>query len=192
MKLPVCIIDLESDILCPSCQEKLDRGTINEFDIEFSRWLLDKSREYPEIQGIHLLRAIRVEGKIVLVVKKKTAQALTEIDELMDEIRETYGEVLILEGPAKLRTIVRILIAPAIEVGINSLYLPDGTRESIVVLREIDRGRISYSKDELRAIASAVTGEEVLFEFQDEREKKEEESVPDILDEKLAKFTRRF
>ncbi len=191
MKLPVCVIDLESDILCPSCQDKLDRGAIDRFDIEFSRWLLDKAEEYPILRNAYVLRAIRLRGKIVIVVKKKTSHIFTDNERLMEEIKEKYGEVLILEGPAKLRSIIRTLIAPAIEVGINSLYLPDGTRESIVILREIDRGRILYSKEELRAIASAVTGEEVLFEYQDEREKKEE-PVPDILDKKISEFTRRL
>lgn len=191
MKLPVCIIDLESDILCPSCQEKLDTGQISNFDIEFSRWLLQKSKEYPELADLHLLRAVRVDGRLILIVKKKSRDVLLALEDLMEEIREQYGEVLILEGPAKLRTIVRKLIAPAIEVGINSLYLPDGFRESIVVLREVDRGRIPYTKEELRQIVSAVTGETVLFEYQDEREKKEEEQVPDVLEKKIQEFTRK-
>ena len=147
MKLPVCIIDLESDILCPSCQEKLDTGQISNFDIEFSRWLLQKSKEYPELADLHLLRAVRVDGRLILIVKKKSRDVLLALEDLMEEIREQYGEV--------------------------------------------DRGRIPYTKEELRQIVSAVTGETVLFEYQDEREKKEEEQAPDVLEKKIQEFTRK-
>ncbi|MHA1807758.1 MAG: hypothetical protein ACTSX2_09355 [Candidatus Thorarchaeota archaeon] len=189
MKLPVCIIDLESDFLCPSCQDKLDHGRINQFDIEFSKWILKRAKEYPDLEKLNLLRAIRIENRLVLVVKKSRDILLSNSD-LMEEMEEEFGEVLILEGPAKLRTIVRRLIAPAIEVGINSLYLPDGFRESIVMLRSEDRGRIPYSKEELREIVSAVTGESVIFEYQDEREEKKREDVPDVLEERLKGFSK--
>ncbi len=191
MKLPVCIIDLESDLLCPSCQDKLDSGQISDFDIEFSKWILEKAKEYPELNDLNLLRAVRVNGRLVLVVKKKGRELITSNEDLMEELEEQYGEILILEGPAKLRTIVRRLIAPAIEVGVNSLYLPDGFRESIVMLRSEDRERISYTKDELRQIVSAVTGESVLFEYQDEREEKKRDDVPDVLEDRLRGITRR-
>ncbi|MCF2135830.1 MAG: hypothetical protein K9W43_01195 [Candidatus Thorarchaeota archaeon] len=190
MKLPVCIIDLESDFLCPSCQDKLDRGRIDQFDIEFSKWILERAKEYLDLDKLNLLRAIRIENRLILVVKK-SRDILLANTELMEEMKEKFGEVLILEGPAKLRTIVRKLIAPAIEVGINSLYLPDGFRESIVMLRSEDRGRIPYSKEELREIVSAVTGESVIFEYQDEREEKKREDVPDVLEDRLRGLSKR-
>ncbi len=190
MKLPVCIIDLESDFLCPSCQDKLDRGAISEFDIEFSKWILERAKEYPELDRLNLLRAIRLDDRLVLVVKK-SREILLENEDLMNELKELYGEVLILDGPAKVRTVVRKLIAPAIEVGINSLYLPDGTKESIVMLKTEDRGRIPYSKEELRQIVSAVTGESVLFEYQDERKEQLREDVPDELGKRLRGLPRR-
>ncbi|MFW9965712.1 MAG: hypothetical protein ACFFEA_01025 [Candidatus Thorarchaeota archaeon] len=188
MKLPICVFDIESDMLCPNCQERLDRGDITDFDIKFSKWLLDKSKEYPEIDDLHLLRAIKSNGRLVLVVKKNYKDRLLETEGLMNEVAESYGEVMIFEGPIKLRKIVRKLIDPALEVGVNSLYLPGGTKESIVMLKPEDRDRISYSKEDLRKIVSAVMGESVLFQYQDERAEKEESTGDDIFGEKLKEF----
>lgn len=188
MKLPICVFDIESDILCPNCQERLDKGELTDFDIEFSKWMLEKSKEYSELANLNFLRAIKSEDRLILVVKKKGKDSLLRIEGLMSEMHETYGEPMIFESPIKLRKIVRTLIDPAIEVGVNSLHLPDGTRESIVMLRAEDRERIQYSKNELREIVSAVMGESVLFQYQDERIEKEEEPVDDEFDEKMMQY----
>lgn len=189
MRLPVCVFDLESDMLCPSCQDRFDAGEITEFDVKFSKWLLEKSKEHPGLENVNLLRAIKTGDLLILVVKKKSKTVFTEDEALLTELDETYGKYLIVEGPAKLRTIVREMITPAIEVGVNSLYLPNGFKESIVMLRAEDRERIKYSKEELRAIVSAVTGESILFQYQDERLEKEEESGHDEFGEKLREFS---
>ena len=188
MKLPVCVFDIESDMLCPSCQERLDRGEITEFDIEFSSWLLGKSKEYPGIDSLNLLRAIKTDERMILVVRKKNKEMLLANEGLMNEITESFGDVMIFEAPIKLRKIVRKLIEPALEVGVNSLYLPGGTKESIVMLKPEDRDRIAYSKEELRKIVSAVIGESVLFQFQDERIEKEEDTSDEIFEEKMKEF----
>jgi len=176
-------------MLCPNCQERLDSGKITSFDIDFSKWLLTKSKDYPELDDLTLLRAIRTPDLMILVVKKKNKELLLENDEIMEAISKSYGKTMVVEGPTKLRTIVRELIHPAVEVGVNSLYLPNGFKENIVMLRPEDRGRIKYSKEELRAITTAVTGESVIFQYQDDRIVKEEESETDVFGEKLREFS---
>jgi hypothetical protein len=187
MKFPVCRFDLESDILCPNCQEKLDKGEITRFDVEFSKWLIMREKEYPALADVQLKRAIRVSNRLILIVKKKQKDIFLSAEPLLAEIAETFGEVLVFDGTPKLRNVVRMLIAPAIEVGVNSLYLPDGFKESIVMLRTEDREKIPYSKEELREITSAVLGETVIFQFQDER--LEKEKPVDQFDEKMTELS---
>ncbi len=189
MKLPVCVFDIESDMLCTSCQERLDRGIITDFDVEFSTWILSKSKEYPAIEDLDLRRAIRTKERLILVVKKKNKKVLLASEGLMNEIAESFGDVMIFEAPIKLRKIVRVLIEPALELGVNSLYLPGGTKENIVMLKPEDRERITYSKEDLREIVSAVVGESVLFQYQDERIEKEEDSGDLVFEEKMREFT---
>lgn len=188
MRLPVCTFDIESDMLCPNCQARLDRGEITEFDIEFSKWLLEREKEFRLLENLNLQRAIKLDGRIILIVKKNSREILDVQEDLMSDIKDSYGETFIIEGPPKLRRIVRSFIQPAIEVGVNSLYLPDGSKESIVMLREEDRNRISYTSDELRTIVSAIMSESVFFEFQDDRQrppKEKEEDKEDIFDQKM-------
>ncbi len=182
MRLPVCNFDIESDMLCTNCQARLDRGEITPFDIEFSKWLLGKEKQHPNLEDFHLLRASKVANRLILVVKRNTGNLLLVDELLVQEIEEQFGELTIIEGPAKLRKIVREFIQPAIEVGVNNLYSADGTKESIIMLREEDRERIKFTTDELRAIVSAVMGESVLFEYQDERKKHGQDKELDEFD----------
>lgn len=189
MRLPVCNFDLESDMLCPNCQARLDRGEITQFDIEFSKLMLKKEEEHPSLENLTLLRATRAGSRLILVVKKKNKELLLSEESLVEELNERFGELIVIEGPVKLRTIVREFIYPANEVGVNSLYSPDGTKENIVMLREEDRERIKYSKDELRNIISAIMGESVLFEYQDDRRKAaKEEEVKDEFEQRMKEL----
>ena len=193
MRLPVCNFDLESDMLCTNCQARLERGELKHFDIEISKWLLERDKTYPNLEDFTLLRAARVRGdKIVLVVKKRGRDLILAEKALIAEITEHFGEPIIVEGPVKLRRVVGDFISPAKEIGINSLYLPDGSKESIVMLRAEDEERLSYSVTELRHIVSAVMGESVLFEFQDDRVKPEkDDEAPDEFDQRMDEMGKR-
>ena len=191
MRLPVCNFDIESDMLCTNCQAKLDRGEITHFDIEFSKWLLEKEKQHPNLEDFHLLRACKAANRLILVVKKNNGRMLLSDDLLTQEIKEQFGDLIIIEGPIKLRKVVREFIQPAIEVGVNSLYSADGTKESIVMLREEDRERIKYSTDELRSIISAVMGESVLFEYQVEKKQQEQDGAPDEFDKRMKELSHR-
>ena len=132
MRLPVCNFDLESDMLCTNCQARLNRGELTHFDIEFSKWMLEKEKEYPNLVDFTLQRAAKAGNRLILVVKKRSKELILSEEALVSEMTEQFGEPLIVEGPTKLRRIIREFIHPANEVGVNSLYLPDGSKESIV------------------------------------------------------------
>jgi hypothetical protein len=179
-------------MLCTNCQARLERGELKHFDIEFSKWMLEREKDYPSLVDLTLLSASRVGEKIVLVVKKRGKDLILAEEALVNEMTEHFGEPIIVEGPVKLRRVVREFIYPANEVGVNSLYLPDGSKESIVMLSDDDRERISYTTDELRLIVSAVMRESVLFEFQEDRLKTEkEEDAPDEFDQRMEEMGKR-
>ncbi len=192
MRLPVCTFDLESDMLCTNCQARLNRGELTHFEIEFSKWMLEREKEYPGLVDLTLQRAAKAGDRLILVVKKRSKELILGEDELVNEMTEQFGEPLVVEGPTKLRRIIREFINPANEVGVNSLYLPDGSKESIVKLRDEDRDRISYTTDELRLIVSAMMGESVLFEYQEEgiKTEKDDESS-DEFDQRMEELSRR-
>jgi hypothetical protein len=179
-------------MLCTNCQARLERGDLTHFDIEFSKWMLEKDKDYPTLTDLTLQRAARAGDKIVLVVKKRGRNLILAEETLVNEMTEYFGEPIIVEGPVKLRKVVREFIHPANEVGVNSLYLPDGSKENIVMLRIEDKERIPYTIDELRLIVSAVMGESVLFEFQEDRITTEkDDEAPDEFDQRMEELGKR-
>jgi hypothetical protein len=179
-------------MLCTNCQARLERGDLTHFDIEFSKWMLEKDKDYPTLTDLTLQRAARAGDKIVLVVKKRGRNLILAEETLVNEMTEYFGEPIIVEGPVKLRKVVREFIHPANEVGVNSLYLPDGSKENIVMLRIEDKERIGYTIDELRLIVSAVMGESVLFEFQEDRITTEkDDEAPDEFDQRMEELGKR-
>jgi len=191
MHLPVCVADLDSDILCSDCQKKLDSGQITQFDVDFSKWILTRQEQFPAIEDLTLFGALNVSSRLVLVVNKKGRDILLSLPDLLEELRATYGEVVILERPANLRKLVRELIHPAIETGVNSLYLPDGSRENVVMLRAEDRPRIGYSLEDLRRIVTAVMEEQAIFQYQEEGTPKKSKAPSDDFEQRMKDFTRR-
>jgi hypothetical protein len=191
MRLPVCVTDLESGVLCSSCQGKLNKGLITEFDVDFSKFMLTKQEHFPGIQDITLFRALKTSTKLILVVNRKSKDAILSLPDLVEEMRAAYGEVAILERPTALRKLVRELVYPAIETGVNSLYLPDGSRENIVILRAEDKTKIEYTLEELRQIVSAVMEQQAIFQYQEEGVPQKQKTPSDEFDKKMKDFTRR-
>jgi hypothetical protein len=152
---------------------------------------MEREKDHPNLDNLTLLRATRIEGRLIVVVKKKGKDLFLAEESLVSELAAKFGEVMVVEGPPKLRPVIQEFIHPASEVGVNSLYLPDGSKESIVMLRGEDRDRIQYSNDELRVIVSAIMGESVLFEYQDDRLRTEEEETPDEFDQRMDEMSQR-
>ncbi|MCG3221629.1 MAG: transcription elongation factor NusA, partial [Candidatus Heimdallarchaeota archaeon] len=44
MKLPICLIDAQTNTLCRKCKQLYREGKINDIDIELSKILLDLSK----------------------------------------------------------------------------------------------------------------------------------------------------
>jgi hypothetical protein len=79
-------------------------------------------------------------------------------------------------------------------IGINiTKGLGAGAKPSIgQASAEEDRERIKYGKDELREIISAIMGESVLFEYQDDRRRQEPEiDEHNEFDEKMKSLSER-
>jgi nitrate reductase NapAB chaperone NapD len=153
--------------------------------------MLLKQEQFPPIEDVTLFRALRVSSKLILVVNKKSRDALLSLPDLVEEMKAAYGAVVILERPTTLRKLVRDLVHPAIEAGVNSLYLPDGSRENIVVLRAEDKPRIAYSLEELRQIVSAVMEEQAIFQYQEEGIPQKPKAASDDFDRRMKDFSQR-
>jgi transcription antitermination factor NusA-like protein len=164
--MEVCRFCLKSGILCPKCQSKLVMGEISKTDIEVGRLLISLECTYPSLQGVSLHKAVEVDHVLALIVGKgEVPQLLSHGGRIVKAIGEKTGKkVRLLEYGVDERKFLEDLFAPLRIIAINTIWLPDGSQETRVVVRK--RGRKPPLKVEVfKRLAQKVRGITLRVEF---------------------------
>ena len=88
--------------------------------------------------------------------------------ELIDWLKKTYeiDELILIEKTKKPRPVVEGLIAPLKVLSLNEIFLATGEIEFKAVLREDDRDKILFTKEELEDLIYEMTGNVTRIEYQ--------------------------
>lgn len=168
MKTPICEVCLKSGILCPGCQQKLDKGEVSELDVKIARALYKASLRSKEIKDIRFDRSIVVNDLVILVVDRKDAPLLTGkggkvVKSLGTQIKMN---VRVLGDLHNLRGVADDLVRPARLLGVNTVYSTDGTtRHKIRIARE-DAQKMPLGLGDFQALIARLTGQEVTTVFE--------------------------
>jgi len=165
----VCHFCLKSGILCPKCQAKLRQGEISETDLKIGRLLLSFESTYPNLQDIHYHKAVETDGILALIVGKgDVARLLSHGGKILRALNEKTGKsIRILEYGADDRKFLEDLFAPLNIITINTIWLPDGSQETRVILRKRGRKPPALNAAALKMIAQKVRGITLRVEFAD-------------------------
>ncbi|MDD1764536.1 MAG: hypothetical protein LUQ46_00785, partial [Candidatus Methanomethyliaceae archaeon] len=68
MKTPICFFCAKSGVLCPRCQEKLDKGDVTEADVEVSKWFIDYEAKNPQLKDYVIHRTVKVPKMMIIMV----------------------------------------------------------------------------------------------------------------------------
>jgi len=148
LKLPICLVCLKSGILCQSCQSKLDRGEIDELDIEIGRIFLEMESKFSMIKNATFYKAIDTGKDIIILVKsdKRILRPVwNRISKLMSE--KLKKQVRIVEKTSSIRRLAEQVLSPAKVKGVNIIWLPDGSRENYIRISKQDVNRLRISKE---------------------------------------------
>ncbi len=164
----VCHFCLKSGILCAKCQAKLKQGEISETDLEIGRLLLSLESSHPLLQEIKFHKAVETDGVLALIVGKgDVARLLSTGGKILRSIGEKTGRsVKILEAGIDDRKFLEDLFAPLNIITINTIWLPDGTQETRVILRRRGR-RPRFDVGAIKDLAQKVRGITLRVEFAD-------------------------
>jgi len=165
----VCHFCLKSGILCPKCQAKLRLGEISETDLKIGRLLLSLESTYPALQDIYYHKAVETDGTIALIVGKgDVARLLSHGGKILRALNEkTEKSIRVLEYGADDRKFLEDLFAPLSIITINTIWLPDGSQETRVILRKRGRKPPALNVAALKQIAQKVRGVTLRVEFAD-------------------------
>ena len=169
MKMGLCSFCLKSGILCQKCLAKVKSGEVSELDLKIARLLLSLEEKYPALQNVYFHKAVDADGTLALVVGPGDVPRLLgyggKIIRALGE--ETGKSVRVLEHGVDDRKFLEDLFAPASIMAINTIWLPDGSTETRVILRRRRGMHSPFDVKALKEIASEVRNITLRVEFAD-------------------------
>ena len=137
MKTELCSFCLKSGILCQKCSAKVKAGEITELDLKIARLLLSLEGKYLSLQNICFYKAVSVGKTLAILVGHGDVPRILGdggkiIKALGDETRKS---VRVLEYGVDDRKFLEDLFMPLSILTINTIWLPDGTTETRVILK---------------------------------------------------------
>lgn len=124
MKLPICLIDAQTNTLCRKCKQLLREGRISDIDIEISKILLDLSSTERDIKNIAFYSAIELDEVVIIITRHQDVPLLSK-KEVIDKIKQVvYKEIRFLERTKDPKKLVESLLHPIPILNVSTLYLP--------------------------------------------------------------------
>ncbi len=169
MRTVLCSFCLKSGILCQKCLARVKSGEISESDLRVARLLLSLESKFPSLQNVYFCRSVEAGKTLALIVGVGDVPRILgyggKIIRALEE--ETGRKVRVLETGVDDRKFLEDLFAPLSIMTINTIWLPDGSTETRVILRKRRGSGVPFDVKALREIASKVRDMTLRVEFAD-------------------------
>lgn len=169
VKTVVCSFCLKSGILCQKCSARLRSGEITELDLSVARLLLSLEEKYPALQSVTFYRVVDAGGTLALIVGSGDVPRLLGFGgKIMRALSDLTGKsVRVLECGGDDRKFLEDLFAPLSITTINTIWLPDGSTETRVILGRRRGSHVPFDVNALKEIALKVRNMTLRVEFAD-------------------------
>ena len=169
MRTELCSFCLKSGILCQKCSAKVKSGEISELDLKIARLLLSLEGKYPSLQNVCFYKAVGVGKTLAIIVGHGDVPRLLgyggKIIKALGE--ETRKSVRVLEYGVDDRKFLEDLFMPLNILTINTIWLPDGTTETRVILKRKRGSQLPFDLKALKEVAYKVRKMSLRVEFAD-------------------------
>ncbi len=169
MKTELCSFCLKSGILCQKCSAKVKAGEISDLDLKIARLLLSLEEKYPTLQNVCFYKAVGVEKTLAILVGHGDVPKILgyggKITKAISD--ETGKNVKVLENGVDDRKFLEDLFIPFSILTINTIWLPDGTTETRVILKRKRGTQLPYDLNALKEIASKMRNMSLRVEIAD-------------------------
>ncbi len=158
VKTQLCNFCLKSGILCSKCQTKVRSGEVSDTYLEISRLLTSLEKKYPLLQNAYFHKAVEADGVLALIVGRgDVARLLGYGGKIIRAVSKKTGKTIrILEHRVDDRKFLEDLFAPLTVMTINTIWLPDGTTETRVILKKRGRRPPPIDIEAMKQIAKKV------------------------------------
>ena len=110
MRLPICIFDAKTGVLCPKCESRLKNGELSKIDVDCSIKLIKLSNKNQDIDKLNLIGSEKIDEDYVLILKDSNVSHINSNDKLISSIEKEFnGKVWFVEANSSLRKILENL-----------------------------------------------------------------------------------
>ncbi|OWJ54891.1 transcription elongation factor [Pyrodictium delaneyi] len=164
--MPLDYVCVKSGVLCPRCEGLIESGSVDEREVEVMKALI----ELEEGEGLQALKkatyykAYFIDDEMVIVVMDLGVGASVPVftryaRDIEQKLRDKLGKrVKIIPRANDVRGLATHLLYPIRILGVNTLWLPDGSIEYVVRIPRRDERRLGKSKEVYERILSELLG----------------------------------
>ncbi len=160
----ICEVCLRSrDVLCPACEEKLNRGEISKLELEVCRFLKSLEEKFKVLRNARIVKVFHSEKQIIIVTRSGDApKVIGKNGSIAKLISKEFGKpVKVIEECETVSEFANNFVYPASVEGVNIVYGKDG---------RVSKYRIRISRSQYRKIDVALLEEAVKCVFGKEAE----------------------
>mgnify|MGYP006955650818 CR=1 FL=1 len=166
MRLPICIFDAKTGVLCPKCESRLKNGELSKIDVECSIKLIKLSDKNQDIDKLNLIGSQKIDGDYVLILKDSNVSHIKSNDKIISSIEEEFnGKVWFVEANSSVRKILENLFFPIRILKTNMIWLPDGNQVTQVTIESNDYEKFSIIIEKVKRIVNVVRNIELVVEI---------------------------
>lgn len=167
MKTPICTFDARTGVLCPQCDAKLRSGQLSKTDVEVSIKLSKAAEKSSELGKISLTRAIQVGGDYLLVLDPGTLAPLRRDPSFQRTLQNVLGgKIWLTEADTTDRKELEDLFFPIRVANVNTVWLPDGTKLTKVIIPGKRTDRFPHDTDMISRILKETREMDLMVEFE--------------------------
>jgi hypothetical protein len=168
-KLPICLFDAKTGILCSSCESRLAKGDITRADVEASKAIAGLSETVHELSRVSLRKAVEASGSYLLEFDQQDVQLIHSDPSVLAELEGALkGKVWAAGSGTSERRFLEDVLFPAKVLTVNTVWRADGGKRAKVIVpaRRSERRITDFGK--LREAVMLARGIDLMVETERE------------------------
>jgi hypothetical protein len=166
LRLPICIFDAKTGVLCPKCESRLKNGELSKIDVESSIKLIKLSNKNQDIDKLNLIGSQKIDEDYVLILKNSNVSHINSNVKLISLIEKEFnGKVWFVEANSSVRKILENLFFPIRILKTNMIWLPDGNQVTQVTIESKDYEKFFSKIEKVKKIVNVVRNIELVVEI---------------------------
>ena len=159
---------VKSGTFCRKCQEKIEKGQITDLDLKIIRLLTELEKQNPALQDVTYQKAVEAENSVVILLDKRDmGKILSGGAKTVHAISDSLGKkVKILSYGGDDRQFLEDLLSPLSILTLNTIWIPDGTTETKVILSGREPRRMPVDLEVAKGLAKQLRNMSLRIEFE--------------------------